>query len=101
MFGVQAWIIGAIANAVIAGCYFAISGLILKGLLQTGQLRSNRLASATSLIFFTCAVHHGSHTVHMLLPLVVHDGHGIAMRNAFSWQMDSWDIFGAAVALAY
>ena len=101
MFGVHAWVVGAIANAVIAGCYFGISGLILRGLLQTGQLRSNRLASATSLIFFTCAVHHGSHTVHMLLPLVIHDQHGLYMRQAFSWQMDAWDIFGALVAIVY
>src|SRR5581483_10935227 len=56
---------------------------------------------ATSLIFFTCAVHHGSHTVHLLLPLVIHDPHGLFMRRAFSWQMDMWDIFGALVAIAY
>ena len=37
----------------------------------------------------------------MLLPLVIHDPHGIYMRKAFSWQMDGWTIPGALVAIAY
>lgn len=101
MSGLSAWEVGAAANAVIAGCYFAISWLVFRGLVQTGQLRSNRLGAATALIFFTCAVHHGSHTVHVLLPLVTSDAQGLAMRAAFGWQMDVWDIFGAAVAMVY
>ena len=41
---------------------------IVRPLIETGQLRSNALGAATAAIFFTCAVHHGGHTVHMLLP---------------------------------
>ncbi len=101
MFGLPAWEIGAVANAAIAACYFTICWLIVRGLIQTGQLRTNRLAGATALIFFTCAVHHGGHTVHVLLPLVGADPAGLAMRRAFTWPMDVWDIFGAAVAIGY
>lgn len=68
MFAVAWWQASAAFNGVICLCYLAISWNILKGLRDTRQLRSNSLALATAGIFFTCAVHHGSHTVHMLLP---------------------------------
>ncbi|MCW3041750.1 MAG: domain S-box protein [Solirubrobacterales bacterium] len=97
----MSWPIAAAANLIIAGCYFAISWFILGGLLRTRQLRSNPLGSATALIFLTCAVHHGSHAVHLLLPLVTPDAHGEAMRRAFGWQMSVWDVLGAAVGVLY
>jgi diguanylate cyclase (GGDEF)-like protein/PAS domain S-box-containing protein len=98
---VPAWTVGAAANGVIGLSYLAISWTILRGLLQTGQLRTNRLATATSLIFFTCAVHHGGHALHALMPLFTTDPGGLASRAGFNWQTDIWDIFGAAVAIAY
>ncbi|UTI65332.1 EAL domain-containing protein [Paraconexibacter antarcticus] len=95
------WPIAAGANALIAACYFGIVWVIAGGLLRTHQVRSNALGVATALIFFTCAVHHGSHAVHLLLPLVGHDAHGEAMRRAFGWPMAGWDIFGACVGVVY
>lgn len=96
------WQFSALFNGIIALCYLGISWTILKGLRDTGQMRSNRLALATAGIFFTCAVHHGSHTVHMLLPLV---GWGVAegesMRRAFDSNMVVWDLVGATVAAYY
>ncbi|MGN6162034.1 MAG: putative bifunctional diguanylate cyclase/phosphodiesterase [Marmoricola sp.] len=96
------WELSALFNGVIALCYLGISWTILKGLRDTRQMRSNHLALATAGIFFTCAVHHGSHTVHMLLPLV---GWGVAegedMRRAFDSNMVVWDLVGAAVAAYY
>jgi diguanylate cyclase (GGDEF)-like protein/PAS domain S-box-containing protein len=95
------WQVSAAANGLVAACYFAISWVVLSGLLRTKQLRSNALGLATSLIFLTCAVHHGSHAVHLLLPLVVTDAHGMALRQAFGWQMAAWDVVGAIVACVY
>jgi PAS domain S-box-containing protein len=96
------WQTAAAMNALIAVGYFAICGTIVRGLLTTRQLRTNPLAVATAAIFFTCAVHHGAHTVHMLLPTFgIDHGEGIALREAFGWQMVMWDVVGAAVALYY
>lgn len=96
------WQLAALFNGIIALCYLGITWTILKGLRDTGQMRSNRLALATAGIFFTCAVHHGSHTAHMLFPLV---GWGVvegdAMRQAFDSNMVMWDLVGAAVAIYY
>ncbi len=95
------WQVAAGANAVIALCYFGIVWVIVGGLVRTGQTRSNALGVSTAMIFFTCAVHHGSHAVHLLLPLVTTDAHGTAMREAFGWEMAAWDIFGGVVGVVY
>ncbi len=62
------WQISAVANAVIMAAYMAISVAIGRALWRSGQWRKNRLGLATTAIFFTCGVHHGWHTVHLLLP---------------------------------
>jgi signal transduction histidine kinase len=65
--------------------------------------KGNPLAVATALIFFTCAVHHGSHPVHQLLPAIGLEEHlGLAMREAFDdWHVSSWDVVTAAVGVWY
>lgn len=96
------WQVITAANAAIAVAYFCISWIIFSGLRATQQLGTNKLATATSLIFFTCAVHHGSHAVHMLLPSFgIDDAKALALRGAWHWQTAAWDIFGAAVAFFY
>lgn len=99
----QWWHFGAAMNTVVLVAYLAISFHILKGVFRSGGLRSNPLALATGLIFFTCAVHHGSHPVHMLLPYLGLEEHtGIPMREAFDdWHTSAFDLFTAAVALWY
>lgn len=96
------WQFSALFNGIIALCYLGITWTILKGLRDTGQMWSNQLALATAGIFFTCAVHHGSHTLHMLLPYV---GWGVTegqdMRRAFDTNMVLWDLVGATVAAYY
>jgi diguanylate cyclase (GGDEF)-like protein len=96
------WQLAAFTNGIIGLAYLAIAWTILRGLRDTEQMRTNRLALATAGIFFTCAVHHGSHTLHMLLPIV---GWGVAegqeMRRAFDSSMVVWDVIGAAVAAYY
>jgi hypothetical protein len=96
------WVTGLVCNAVIAVAYLLISYAILRPLIAGHQLRANLLGSATAAIFLTCAVHHGGHVVHMLLPyghVEVHQG--LAMRTAYDWQMASWDVVTAAVGVYY
>lgn len=96
------WRIGAGANAVVMVMYFMIVAAILVPLIKEQQIRANRLGTATALIFFTCAVHHGSHTVHMLLPsLGIDSASGLAMRQGFDPFQVVWDIFTAAVGIYY
>ncbi len=98
----QMWQIVTIENLVVAFAYFAISYIILSGLVKTDQLRSNKLGLATGLIFFTCGVHHGAHSVHMLLPeFGIDKAHGLAMREAWDWHVGLWDLLTAAVGVYY
>ena len=65
-------------------------------------MRQNRLGLATGLIFFTCAVHHGTHAIHMLLPsLGIDDAQALALRDAWHWQTAGWDLFSLGVGLFY
>lgn len=96
------WTTGVVANAVVALAYLLISAAIARPLMQTGQLRSNRLGAATAAIFFTCAVAHGSHSAHMVLPyLDVGHRQGLAMRAAWTWEAAVWDVITAAVGIYY
>jgi hypothetical protein len=96
------WVIGCVCNAVIALAYLLISVAIAKPLMRSKQLRSNPLGAATAAIFFTCAVHHGAHTLHMLMPFFgIDEFQGHAMRNAWGWQLALWDVVGAGVATYY
>jgi len=98
----MSWPLVALLNAVIAAAYLVIFWLILRGLWKTGQVSSNVLGLATALIFFTCGVHHGSHALHLVAPsLGLDQARGLAMRQAFGWQMATWDAVGATVALFY
>ncbi|MEU4219056.1 ATP-binding protein [Actinoplanes sp. NPDC026623] len=97
------WQLTALANAVILGAYLAISFAIGRGLWQSGQWRNNPLGLATAAIFFSCAVHHGAHTAHLMLPYLDPSMHsGLAMRHAFgSPSIASWDVVTAGVAVWY
>ena len=96
------WVLSAALNLVIAICYVMISALIVRGLVRAGELRTNRLGLATAGIFYTCAVHHGLHTLHMVEPaLGFSSPSGLAMRQAFDWHSIVSDMVGAAVALYY
>lgn len=98
----MSWQVGMVANAVIALAYFLITLAIVVPLARSHQLRTNPLGAATAAIFFTCAVHHGTHSVHMLLPSFgIDDPDGLAMREAWGWPLSAWDVVGAAVAAYY
>jgi hypothetical protein len=96
------WQIVTIENLVVAVAYFGISYIILSGLSRTGQFRSNKLGTATGLIFLTCGVHHGAHSVHMLLPVIGLDKqHGELMRQSWDWHVAVWDALTAVVGVYY
>lgn len=96
------WQISAAANAVIGIAYLVIAYIIIGGLVRTNQLTTNKLGLATGLIFLTCGVHHGSHSVHMLIPLFgIHDQAALNLRHAWHWPSVGWDVVGAVVALYY
>jgi hypothetical protein len=96
------WQIGLYANAVVAIAYLAIAYAIVKPLIDSDQLRTNALGAATAAIFFTCAVHHGGHTIHMLLPYAhTETKRGLALRSSYDWEAASWDIITASVGVYY
>lgn len=98
----MSWQVAMVANAVIGVAYFLIVLAIVIPLARSHQLRTNPLGAATAAIFFTCAMHHGAHSLHMLLPsLGVADPQGLAMRQAWGWPLATWDVVGALVAAYY
>jgi hypothetical protein len=98
----MSWELGLIANGVIAIAYLAIASAIMGPLLETKQLRSNPLGVATAAIFYTCAVHHGSHALHLLGPTLGFEVHeGEALRVAFNWHQVGVDVVSAAVGVYY
>jgi hypothetical protein len=98
----QWWMLGAVSNGVIAVAYFMICFVITRGLLKGGQLGSNRLGAATAAIFLSCAVPHGAHMVHMLMPYAGVDlRQGLAMREAWGPQLAFWDLLSAMIGVYY
>ncbi|MDP2774354.1 MAG: hypothetical protein Q8O61_12450 [Nocardioides sp.] len=98
----MSWQIAMVCNAGIGVAYLLICLAIVVPLARSNQLRTNPLGAATSAIFLTCAVHHGSHAVHMLLPSFgLDDEQGLAMRAAWGWPLTIWDVVGLVVALYY
>jgi hypothetical protein len=98
----SSWVVGLVCNAVIMLAYLLISVAIVVPLHRSRQLRTNPLGAATAAIFFTCAVHHGAHSIHMLLPsLGLSDPQGLSMRDAWGWPLALWDVIGAVVAVYY
>jgi PAS domain S-box-containing protein len=98
------WQLTALANAVTLIAYLAISFAIGRGLWRSRQWRNNPLGLATASIFFSCAVHHGAHTLHLMLPYLGRDMHaGMAMRMAFGMDFHTagWDTVTAGLAVWY
>jgi two-component system cell cycle sensor histidine kinase/response regulator CckA len=92
-----------LGNLVIMVAYAAIMVAIVVPVTRAGQLRTNRLATATALIFFSCAVGHGLHTVmayHTLTQVPeTHPMHPGAAR--WLWTSSVWDVLTAAVGVYY
>jgi hypothetical protein len=94
------WTATAAANAIVSVAYFMIAALIGRGLVNDGEWRRNRLALTTTGIFFTCALGHGFHLVHLLDDTGHHGGSGI--RDVFgTWPMALVDSCTAVVAISF
>ncbi len=96
------WQVGLAGNAVIMVAYLGICLAILVPLARSHQLRTNPLGAATAAIFFTCAVHHGSHACTCCCPRsasTTRRGSRCAPPGAGRWR--SWDVVGAVVAVYY
>lgn len=92
-----------LANLVIMVAYAAITVAIVVPVTRAGQLRSNKLATATALIFFSCAVGHGLHALAALLLAIRgadHPGEHAGTGGWF-WVSAVWDTFTATVAVYY
>ncbi|MFL6155836.1 MAG: hypothetical protein ACJ72D_07095 [Marmoricola sp.] len=99
---IEPWKVGLVCNALIMLAYLLITLAIVVPLARSHQLKANPLGAATGAIFFTCSVHHGAHSLHMLLPAFgVGDTQGLAMRQAWGWPLAIWDVIGALVAIYY
>jgi len=99
---IESWVVGLVCNTVIMVAYLLISIAIIVPLWRSHQLRSNPLGAATAAIFLSCAVHHGAHSVHMLMPTFgVDAAAGYAMRTAWGWPLGISDVAGALVGLWY
>ena len=96
------WPVAAVGNTVLLLAYLGISAAILVPLVQAQQLRSNKLGLATALIFFSCAVGHGGHALHLLGPVVGYgEAHGELARGAIDWHLAVWDSLTAAIGVWY
>jgi PAS domain S-box-containing protein len=93
-----------VGNCVIAVAYTAIMVAIYRPLIRSGQFWTNRLATTTGLIFFSCAVGHAFHAVAAAQAILgatpVHATH--AATSGWSlWPSALWDLFTAGVGVYY
>ncbi len=88
------WELGVAASLGIAVPYFAIAYFVTRGLMRSGQLRTNRLGLATALIFYSCGTGHLLHAGHLLFE-------GERFRSAVDVHMTVWDLSTAAIACWY
>jgi PAS domain S-box-containing protein len=92
-----------LGNLVIMIAYAAISVAIVVPVTRAGQLRTNKLATATAMIFFSCSVGHGLHAV-MAYQTIMQVPDMPAMHVdavGWSWISALWDVFTAAVGVYY
>jgi two-component system cell cycle sensor histidine kinase/response regulator CckA len=92
-----------LANLVIMVAYGAITGAIVVPVTRAGQLRTNKLAVATSMIFFSCAVGHALHAA-MAYQTILKSAqmdHMTGQAASWSWISAGWDVFTAAVGVYY
>ncbi len=83
-----------LGNLVIMFAYAAIVMAIVVPVARARQLWSNKLATATAMIFFSCAVGHGLHA-YMAIRGHTH------LDGSWLWPSAIWDTFTAVVGVYY
>jgi PAS domain S-box-containing protein len=92
-----------LANLVIMCAYAAITLAIVVPVARAGQLRTNKLAVATALIFLSCSVGHGLHAVMTYRSIVqaTVTGHDHLADPSWSWTAALWDVLTGLVGVYY
>ncbi|MEU4626325.1 PAS domain S-box protein [Actinoplanes sp. NPDC023801] len=92
-----------LANIVITFAYASITVAILVPVSRAGQLRTNKLAVATSMIFFSCAVGHALHAIMAYQTIIRGPAAHHMAGNAVGWSWTSalWDATTAAIGVYY
>jgi two-component system cell cycle sensor histidine kinase/response regulator CckA len=90
-----------LGNLSIMVSYAAIMVAIVVPVARAGQVRTNHLAMATALIFFSCSVGHGLHGVLTWRTLTGSTTGGHAMLSGWAWAIALWDLFTAMVGIYY
>ncbi|MGK5682591.1 hybrid sensor histidine kinase/response regulator [Actinoplanes sp. URMC 104] len=88
-----------LGNLVIMAAYAAIMVAILVPVARARQLGSNKLAVATSMIFFSCSVGHGLHAF-MAIRGAGDGGHG-QLGPGWEWPSAAWDVLTALIGVYY
>lgn len=92
----ERWILAAMVNGVVSLAYVSISFHILLGVRRAGPLRANPLATATGLIFASCAAGHLGHLAHLIDPATQ-----AASVQVYDWHLVGVDAITAAIAIRY
>jgi two-component system sensor histidine kinase/response regulator len=93
--------VGFVGNLVIALVYAAITLAILRPVVRSGQVWTNRLATMTGLIFFSCAVGHALHAA-AAAEISVDAAHGHPAATTWSlWPSALWDSLTAVIGVYY
>src|SRR5689334_6773192 len=86
-----------LGNVMIMLAYAAIMIAIVVPVARAGQLRTNKLAVTTALIFFSCAVGHALHAWTVYQSIIA----GLPGHSGATWTSAGWDMFTAAVGVYY
>lgn len=97
------WMVTAGANAIMIVVYAIIAVLMIRGLTEGRQWRSNPVAVATAAVFASCTLGHGLHLAHVLPPLsTLEPMEYEAAKAMFSDpRLIAWDAFTAGTAIAF
>lgn len=97
------WMFTAAANVVMVTIYAGIAVMIIRGLTEGGQWRSNPIGLATAAVFVSCTIGHGLHLIHVIPPWSVLDPVEAAAGRAMfaDWRLITWDVFTAGTAIAF
>jgi PAS domain S-box-containing protein len=89
-----------LGNSVVSVAYAAITVAIVVPVLRAGQLGTNRLATTTALIFFSCSVGHAFHAVQAVVGATAMDGMHMP-ATSWGWYPAVWDVLTAGVGVYY
>jgi len=96
-------LVALLGNVVISVAYAAVMVAIVVPVVRARQLGTNRLATATALIFFSCSVGHGFHALAAAQVLAGAGPMGaMPMASAgWAWPSSVWDLLTATVGVYY